>query len=163
MRKVLGASSGSIVNLLSGQFLKLILIASVIAMPVVWYGIAQWLNGFAFHIGMRWDFFVIPIVVLGLIAMATVSFQVLEGNFDKSSKGFERVRVGFVRFRLLVVSWRFAFGWLSPHTCSESKWLVTTPTMAQVKCASDNDIALCLAMTASVSGVRSQTSAPENR
>ena len=79
VRKVLGASSISIVSLLSSQFLKLVLIASAIAMPVAWYGIARWLDGFAFHIGMRWDLFVIPILILALIAMTTVSLQVLKG------------------------------------------------------------------------------------
>jgi putative ABC transport system permease protein len=86
VRKVLGASSGSIVNLLSGQFLKLVLIASVIAMPIAWYGIAQWLDGFAFHIRMRWDLFVIPILILVFTAMATVSLQVLKGASTNPAK-----------------------------------------------------------------------------
>ena len=79
VRKVLGASSGSIVNLLSGQFLKLILIASAIAMPLAWYGMARWLDEFAFHIAIQWDLFVVPIVILAFVAMTTVSLQVLKG------------------------------------------------------------------------------------
>jgi putative ABC transport system permease protein len=86
VRKVLGASSGSIVSLLSGQFLKLVLIASAIAMPVAWYGIARWLDGFAFHIGMRWDLFVIPVLLLLFMAMTTVSLQVLKGASTNPAK-----------------------------------------------------------------------------
>jgi putative ABC transport system permease protein len=79
IRKVLGASAGSITSLLSMQFLKLILIASVIALPLTWYGIDSWLGGFAFRIGLRWDLFVVPVVVLTIIALGTVSVQIMRG------------------------------------------------------------------------------------
>lgn len=79
IRKVLGASAGSITSLLSMQFMKLILIASVIALPLTWYGIDKWLGGFAFRIGLRWDLFVVPVVVLTLVALGTVSFQIMRG------------------------------------------------------------------------------------
>jgi putative ABC transport system permease protein len=79
IRKVLGASAGSITSLLSMQFLKLILIASVIALPLTWYGIDSWLGGFAFRIGLQWDLFVVPVVVLTVIALGTVSFQIMRG------------------------------------------------------------------------------------
>ena len=79
IRKVLGASTGSIMSLLSWQFLKLVLAACVIAIPLTWYGIDSWLDNFAFRIGLEWDLFVVPALILGIIALATVSVQILRG------------------------------------------------------------------------------------
>lgn len=79
IRKVLGASVRSIMSLLSWQFLKLVLIASVIALPLTWIGTKKWLDEFAFRIGMEWDLFVVPVVVLTIIALGTVSLQILRG------------------------------------------------------------------------------------
>jgi putative ABC transport system permease protein len=79
IRKVLGASVRSIMSLLSWQFFKLVLIASVIALPLTWYGIDTWLEGFAFRIGLKWDLFVVPVVILAIIALGTVSLQILRG------------------------------------------------------------------------------------
>ncbi|HMV09897.1 MAG TPA: ABC transporter permease [Cyclobacteriaceae bacterium] len=79
IRKVLGSSVGGILSLLSWQFLKLVIIASVIAIPLTWYGIDQWLKGFAFRIGLQWDLFLVPVVILAAIALGTVSLQILRG------------------------------------------------------------------------------------
>ena len=79
IRKVLGASVRSIMSLLSWQFFKLVLIASVIALPLTWWGTKEWLSSFAFRIGMEWDLFVVPVVVLMIIALGTVSLQILRG------------------------------------------------------------------------------------
>lgn len=79
IRKVLGASLGSIIYLLSGQFLRLILIASLVALPIAWLGMNYWLQGFAFKVGVSWDLFVLPVTGLILIALLTVSLQVLKG------------------------------------------------------------------------------------
>jgi putative ABC transport system permease protein len=79
IRKVMGASLGNIVTLLTSQFIKLVAIASVIALPVAWYGINSWLDEFAFKINLAWDLFVIPVVILALIALSTVSFQIIRG------------------------------------------------------------------------------------
>jgi putative ABC transport system permease protein len=86
VRKVLGASAGNIVYLLSGQFLKLVLIAAVIAMPMAWYGMNSWLSGFAFRVGLHWDLFVVPVAILMLIALLTVSLQVLKGASTNPAK-----------------------------------------------------------------------------
>ncbi len=75
IRKVLGASVSNIVNLLSTDFLKLILISVVLAVPLAYYGMNEWLNGFAFRISLGWYIFVIPSIVVLLIALATVSLQ----------------------------------------------------------------------------------------
>lgn len=79
IRKVLGSSVGGILSLLSWDFLKLVIIASIIALPLTWYGIDQWLNGFAFRIGLTWDLFAIPVIILAVIALGTVSLQILRG------------------------------------------------------------------------------------
>lgn len=79
IRKVLGASVGSIMSLLSWQFLKLVLIASIIALPLTWYGVDSWLGNFAFRIGLQWDLFAVPIVILIALALGTVSLQILRG------------------------------------------------------------------------------------
>ncbi len=86
VRKVLGASVSSIVYLLSSRFIRLVLIASVIAMPLAWYGINSWLNSFAFSVGLQWDLFVLPLVLLLLIALVTVSVQVLQGAVSNPAK-----------------------------------------------------------------------------
>jgi putative ABC transport system permease protein len=79
VRKVLGATVGSIVYLLSAQFLKLVVLAALIALPMTWYGMSTWLNNFAFKISLQWDLFLIPVVLLTLTALLTVSLQVLKG------------------------------------------------------------------------------------
>jgi len=79
IRKVLGASAQSITTLLSWQFLKLVLISGVIAIPLTYYGIDSWLGNFANRIGMSWDLFIVPVVVLCLLALSTVSIQILRG------------------------------------------------------------------------------------
>jgi putative ABC transport system permease protein len=79
IRKVLGASVQSIMSLLSWQFLKLVLVASVIALPLAGYGVSTWLDNFAFRIGLQWDLLVVPLVILTVIALGTVSLQILRG------------------------------------------------------------------------------------
>lgn len=79
IRKVLGATTTSIVGLLSMQFLVLVLIAAVIAFPLTWYGMDSWLDSFASRIAITWDMFVLPAVVLGFLALVTVSVQIVRG------------------------------------------------------------------------------------
>jgi putative ABC transport system permease protein len=86
VRKVLGASVSSITALLSWQFFKLVLIASVVALPLTWYGIDTWLNSFAFRIGLQWDLFVIPVLTLIVLALGTVSVQILRGANTNPAK-----------------------------------------------------------------------------
>jgi putative ABC transport system permease protein len=86
IRKVLGASTASIMSLLSSQFLKLVLIASIISIPLIWYGIDSWLDNFAFKIGLGWDLFIVPTVVLCLIALLTVSLQIFRGANSNPAK-----------------------------------------------------------------------------
>jgi putative ABC transport system permease protein len=75
IRKVLGASVGGIVRLLSKDFLKLVLIAAVIAFPIAWYGMHRWLEDFAYRIGIPWWIFLFAGLAAALIALCTISFQ----------------------------------------------------------------------------------------
>ncbi|GAB3772014.1 ABC transporter permease [Spirosoma horti] len=75
VRKVLGASVGSIVTLLSKDFLKLVLIAIVIASPIAWYAMNRWLQDFANKITIDWWMFVLAGMFAIAIALLTVSFQ----------------------------------------------------------------------------------------
>lgn len=75
VRKVLGASVNSILWLLSKDFLKLVLIAMVIAIPIAWYAMNQWLQSFAYKITIDWwIFFLAGFLAIG-IALLTVGFQ----------------------------------------------------------------------------------------
>jgi putative ABC transport system permease protein len=78
IRKVLGASLPSIVTLLSYDFLKLILVASLLALPVAYFSINQWLLAYAYRISPGWILFVLPVVMILMIAAATMSFQIIK-------------------------------------------------------------------------------------
>jgi len=75
IRKVLGASVKNIVLLLSKDFIKLIIIAFAIAVPVTWYLMQQWLNDFAYRIDVQWWVFALAGFAAILIAFLTVSVQ----------------------------------------------------------------------------------------
>ncbi|WP_420149535.1 ABC transporter permease [Spirosoma sp.] len=75
VRKVLGASIPGLVILLSRDFLKLVLIAIVIATPVAWYVMSRWLDGFAYKIDLAWWMFALAGFLAVGIALLTVSFQ----------------------------------------------------------------------------------------
>lgn len=78
IRKVLGASVSSIVKLLSKDFLKLVGVSIVIAIPIAWYAMDNWLQAYAYRIEISWWIFLIAGVVAILIAMVTVSFQAIK-------------------------------------------------------------------------------------
>lgn len=75
IRKVLGASVSSIMILFSREFVKLIVIAFLMAAPLAWYFMNQWLQGFAYHVPISWTVYVIGIVSTLLIAILTVSYR----------------------------------------------------------------------------------------
>jgi len=75
VRKVLGASVGSIVTLLSKDFLKLVLVAIVIATPLAYYAMHRWLQDFAYKIDIAWWVFALAGLLAVGIALLTVSFQ----------------------------------------------------------------------------------------
>lgn len=75
IRKVLGASSFNITAMLSRDFLKLVLIAIIIAFPVTWFAMHKWLQAFAYRINIQWWIFILAGVMALLIAVITISFQ----------------------------------------------------------------------------------------
>ncbi len=75
IRKVLGASVAGITGMLTGDFLKWVLIACLIASPVAYYFIDKWLAGFAYHIDIQWWMFAVAGLSALVIAFLTVGFQ----------------------------------------------------------------------------------------
>ncbi|MES1220223.1 MAG: FtsX-like permease family protein, partial [Bacteroidota bacterium] len=78
IRKVLGASVGSVTALLSKDFIKLILISIVIASPVAWYFMNKWLQNFEYRITISWWMFAAAGLLAVLVALITVSFQAVK-------------------------------------------------------------------------------------
>ncbi|NNF59006.1 MAG: FtsX-like permease family protein [Rhodothermaceae bacterium] len=77
VRKVLGATVPDLVLLLAKDFVVLVAVAFVIAVPVVWFGLSQWLDGFAYRVGLGPEPFLIAGALLFTIALLTVSTQAL--------------------------------------------------------------------------------------
>jgi putative ABC transport system permease protein len=75
VRKVLGATVTGVVALLSQDFLKLILIAIILASPIAWYAMNRWLQDFAYQTTIEWWVFVLAGLLAAAIALLTVSFQ----------------------------------------------------------------------------------------
>ncbi|HEY6977027.1 MAG TPA: ABC transporter permease [Chitinophagaceae bacterium] len=75
IRKVLGASVASIIQMLSKDFLKLVLLAAIIAFPIAWWAMEKWLQSFAYRITIGWWMFVSAGMLTILIALITISFQ----------------------------------------------------------------------------------------
>ena len=86
IRKVLGASVTGIVELLSKDFLKLVLIAFLIAIPIAWWAMNKWLEGFAFRIQISWWMFAIAGFATVLIALFTVSSQAIKAALSNPIK-----------------------------------------------------------------------------
>ena len=78
IRKVLGASTSGIVQLLSLDFLKLVAVAALIAFPVAWYAMHNWLLDFAYRIPIQWWVFAIAGVLAAVVALTTICFQALK-------------------------------------------------------------------------------------
>ncbi|HUZ57819.1 MAG TPA: ABC transporter permease, partial [Hanamia sp.] len=78
VRKVLGAIVSNIVNLLSIDFLKLVLTAFIIAVPVAWFFMNKWLTDFAYRTALSWWMFVFAGIAAVIIAFVTISFQAIK-------------------------------------------------------------------------------------
>lgn len=75
IRKVLGASFGNIMGLLSKDFLKLVAVALLFSAPVAWYAMHRWLENFAYSVGVQWWTFLLAGGLALLIAFLTVGYQ----------------------------------------------------------------------------------------
>jgi len=78
VRKVLGANIAGLFQLLSRDFVKLVGVALLMAIPLSWYLMSDWIEGFAFHIDIQWWMFAVAGVILFIIALLTVSYQTLQ-------------------------------------------------------------------------------------
>jgi len=75
IRKVIGASSSSLVILMAREFTKWVIIANLIAWPIAWFSMDQWLNNFAYRVPIAgWLYLVTGIITLA-IALLTISYQ----------------------------------------------------------------------------------------
>ncbi|HEY4194477.1 MAG TPA: ABC transporter permease [Mucilaginibacter sp.] len=75
IRKVLGASVSNITGMLSKDFMALVSISIIIATPIAWYAMNQWLQDFAYRIAIEWWVFALAAIIALLIAFATISYQ----------------------------------------------------------------------------------------
>ncbi len=80
IRKVLGASVNNIAGMLSVDFLKLVLISSVIAFPIAWWAMHKWLEDFAYRVSISWWIFFLSGILALLIAVLTVGFQAIKAG-----------------------------------------------------------------------------------
>nr|WKN37526.1 ABC transporter permease [Tunicatimonas sp. TK19036] len=86
IRKVLGASVGSIVTLLSKDFMKLVLLASLIALPLAYWIIQQWLENYAARIDISWWLLLVPVALLLFITFISVSTQTIKAALTDPAK-----------------------------------------------------------------------------
>jgi putative ABC transport system permease protein len=74
IRKVLGASVPNVITLLSKDFLSLVIVASIIAFPIAWWVMNQWLQDFVYRVSIGWWIFLIAGIIAVIISLLTVSF-----------------------------------------------------------------------------------------
>jgi len=75
IRKVLGASGANLMRLLLSDFLKPIALASLVALPILYWGIQQWLQNFAHRMDLNVWLFALPLLLISLIALGTIGYQ----------------------------------------------------------------------------------------
>jgi putative ABC transport system permease protein len=77
IRKILGATVGNILALVSKDFIRLVIIAFIIAAPVAWYVIHKWLDNFVYKIPVQWWVFLVAGIATLVIAFITISLQAI--------------------------------------------------------------------------------------
>jgi len=83
IRKVLGATMSGIVSLISKEFLKWVIIANIIAWPITWFVMHDWLNTYIYHTKLSPDIFLYALFLSFIIAMLTVAFQAVKSAIKK--------------------------------------------------------------------------------
>ena len=86
IRKVLGASVSGLAGLLSKDFLQLVGVSCLVAFPVAWYIMHNWLQNYEYRVSIHWWIFAIAGVSAMLIALATVSFQAIKAALANTVK-----------------------------------------------------------------------------
>ncbi len=80
IRKVLGASVSNLAGLLSGEFMKLIAVSTLLAFPIAWYAMQSWLQNYDYHTTINWWVFVLAGFTAMAIAMITISYQTIRAS-----------------------------------------------------------------------------------
>lgn len=86
IRKVLGASVMNVTTLLSKDFLKLVMISCLLASPVAWLVMSNWLKNYEYRISIGWPVFAGTILLVMVIALATISFQAIKAAVSNPVK-----------------------------------------------------------------------------
>jgi len=86
VRKVLGASVSNILLLLSRDFLKLIMVANIIAFPVAWWIMHNWLQDFAYRTNLSWWIFLSAAIIALIIAIVTIGLQTIKASMANPVK-----------------------------------------------------------------------------
>ena len=89
IRKVLGASITDITTMLSKDFIKLVVIAFLIASPIAWYFMNQWLQDFVYRTNISWWIFAIAGLLAIMIALITVSYQAIKAAIANPVKSLK--------------------------------------------------------------------------
>ena len=87
MRKILGATINRIFRMLTFNFLRLIMIAFAIAIPLSYYLMSEWLVDFEYRIDLGWMIFAIPTLIMTFIAIATISYESLKAALINPANG----------------------------------------------------------------------------
>ncbi|RAJ10553.1 putative ABC transport system permease protein [Chitinophaga skermanii] len=78
IRKTLGASVQNIVGMLSADFMKLVFIAVLLALPLAWWAMSKWLQSFAYHVQISWWIFIIAGLLAFIVALMTIGYQAVK-------------------------------------------------------------------------------------
>jgi len=89
IRKVLGASVSGIVQLLSKDFVKLVLLSFIIGTPIAWWAMNKWLSAFAYRTPISWWMFALAGLIAVCIAIITVSFQAIRAAVANPTKSLK--------------------------------------------------------------------------
>jgi putative ABC transport system permease protein len=89
IRKVLGANVQAIVTMIIADFLKLVIIASIIAIPIAWWSMNNWLDHFVYRVSIGWWVFLISSLLAVLLTLATISYQAIKAALANPSKSLK--------------------------------------------------------------------------
>lgn len=78
IRKILGATALQLFNLLAKEFIYLVTVACLLAIPFAWWGMSNWLKNYAFRTNLPWWIFALAFVIMMLVALATLSINTLK-------------------------------------------------------------------------------------
>lgn len=90
IRKALGASVGQVIVLLTKDFTRLVVIAFALAVPIAWYGMSRWLDGFIYRTSMGWGVFVLSGAIAIAVAWLTISYQSIKAASRNPVRALQR-------------------------------------------------------------------------